>query len=101
MIFSAADPLNGREPWPSDGTGGGTTLLDDLSSGLDASMPQAIREVRPGGLALFLATDGLSGLEPWFTDGTAGGTSMLFDVAPGAPSGGRASAAFTVIDDIV
>jgi ELWxxDGT repeat protein len=40
VIFRAFDPAHGLEPWVSDGTSGGTILVDDINRGLGDSLPE-------------------------------------------------------------
>jgi large repetitive protein len=77
--------VHGRELWRSDGSAGGTWLVDDLNPGAIGSGAGAIRPA--GGLsALFAASGGPDGVEVWLTDGTARGTHQLAEVAPGGGS---------------
>lgn len=77
VYFNHWDATNGWEIWTSDGTTGGTNMIDDLNPGTADTF------VSPGvvrGDILFFAHDGGDGLEPWKTDGTALGTIQLADL---------------------
>ncbi len=68
--------------WRSDGTPGGTSMLQTFpTSGVD--IPPA-RGLTPfaGGLA-FYANDGVHGSELWLTGGTPASTGMVRDIQPG------------------
>lgn len=56
LVFSVYTDDDGTEPWITDGTAGGTTLLADLAPGGDGSDPQAPHAA--GGAVWFPATDG-------------------------------------------
>src|SRR5262249_36547224 len=88
LFFTAIDgpdngTTNGRELWKTDGTPGGTQLVEDINPGGNGSpnSPAAV-----GDTLLFQATDGTNGFELWRSDGTAMGTQMVKDITPG-PSG--------------
>ena len=81
LIFVAAHPDFGLEPWITDGTEAGTRLLRDLCAGKCSSDPHSF--VQLDGRAFFLATDGIFGLEPWTSDGTPEGTLLVRDLRPG------------------
>jgi ELWxxDGT repeat protein len=72
--FSAYKPGVGTELWKSDGTSGGTTLVDDIVPGNGGSYPRDLTNV--AGTLYFFANDG-SGSQLWKTDGTAAGTRVL------------------------
>jgi len=82
-LFVGDDGTHGLELWVTDGTDGGTTLVEDLAAGATDS---AIYEVTAigGGKALFRLADAASGLELWITDGTAAGTSLLKEIEAGS-----------------
>jgi ELWxxDGT repeat protein len=92
LLFFATDAAHGTEPWTSDGTPNGTTLLRDLQPGAESSIREEARsEGRPGLTAIvplgagavFAADDGIHGEELWVTDGTSDGTRLLADLHPG------------------
>jgi ELWxxDGT repeat protein len=61
VIFHAFDDTHGHEPWVSDGTVGGTRLLQDIGPG--SSYPQEL--LGSDGFAYFVADDGVHGREVW------------------------------------
>lgn len=88
LYFVADDGVHGPEPWVSDGTSVGTTLLADVRTGPFGSLFAfpTFAESPAGDALLFAANDGVNGSELWSTDGTPGGTGLFFDVAPGPDS---------------
>ncbi len=88
VLFTAWEPGSGSEPWVSDGTDLGTTLLRDLCPGGCSSTPWFLG--RSGGVAIFVVRmdqpGGGSRSELWRTDGTREGT-VAFKIS-GFPSGG-------------
>lgn len=86
MYFAANDGSHGIELWKTDGTAGGTSMVQDLRSGSSSSGPYDMVDLN--GTLAFLATDGtLSHSEPieevWTSDGST--ASILF--TPSAGSG--------------
>jgi len=81
LFFVADDGVHGAEPWVSDGTVAGTSMIADLCPGECDSVPQPLGVVA-GRVVFFASTPG-AGVEPWATDGTAAGTRMLADLCPG------------------
>jgi ELWxxDGT repeat protein len=87
-LFWASTPLTGAEPYRTDGTAAGTSLITDLCPGRCGSL--SVTEHPPiaaAGYAFFLATDGARGTELWRSDGTALGTRPMIDLAPGPDDG--------------
>ena len=82
-VFSATTLAAGAELGLSDGTEGGTELLD-LRPGTAASNPQELTAV--GGTVFFTADDGTNGRELWRSDGTAAGTELVADINAGSGS---------------
>ena len=82
LLFGGATLQHGHEPWISDGSVAGTTLLRDVLPGPNGSLV-ATPFAEFAGRAVFTATDGVHGYEPWTTDLTAAGTVLLADVQPG------------------
>ncbi|PZU80029.1 MAG: hypothetical protein DI529_16965 [Chryseobacterium sp.] len=83
--FFNANGGNGAEPWMTDGTEAGTSIVKDINiSGPTAgSGPQNFIEYK--GKVYFSASNGLeNGAELWVTDGTEQGTMMVKDIVPGA-----------------
>ena len=84
-VFAAIDLNHGREPWISDGTELGTSLLADIGpTALNSGEPTGF--VNAGDKWYFIATHPSYGTELWATDGTPGGTHMVKDIAPGSAS---------------
>ncbi len=63
LVFAAGDALQGREVWRSDGTEGGTWMLDDIVPGAGSSNPALF--TASGALVYFSADDGQHGRELW------------------------------------
>ncbi len=84
VLFVANSPGAGRELWVTDGTPGGTVLVEDIAPGTASSIPSGLFPIGAG-RAVLSANDGLLGAELWVTDGTAGGTTMVADINPGLP----------------
>lgn len=81
VLFAGSDATHGEEPWFSDGSPTGTSLLVDLAPGGPGSAPDWFTAV--GGLVYVAADDGTHGAELFVTDGSAGGTRLVRDVAAG------------------
>jgi ELWxxDGT repeat protein len=79
--FAAYKPGVGNELWKTDGTAGGTSLVDDILPGPGDSDPGDLTNV--GDTLYFVANDG-SGDELWKTDGTAAGTEQLTTLMNGS-----------------
>jgi ELWxxDGT repeat protein len=82
VIFTGGDAATGNEPWITNGTIAGTSLLGDINPGAGSSVPSQYRSI--GNLVYFIADDGIYGDELWVTDGTAQGTRIAADINPGA-----------------
>ncbi len=86
VVFTAWDGSatgqHGTEPWITNLTTAGTTLLKDISSGITDSNSSNFTALN--GKVLFSAQDITYGLELWITDGTT--TQLLKDIRPGAIS---------------
>jgi ELWxxDGT repeat protein len=82
LFFVANEGASSEELWRSDGTAGGTQLVDDIELGSSDSLSLFLTNVR--GTLFFIAADGTHGVELWRSDGTAGGTQMVDDINPGA-----------------
>lgn len=85
LYFMGRTAAQGYEPWISDGSTAGTTLLSDIRAGTTASSIGAFFDV--SGTAVFAVDDGINGMELWRSDGTPGGTQMILDILAGAGSG--------------
>ena len=84
LLFAANTTGSGNELWKSDGTPGGTVLLQEINTGnsnADSSNPRQFYSYN--NMVLFLATDATHGEELWKTDGTGGGTALVKDINPG------------------
>jgi len=82
--FFNANGGNGAEPWMTDGTEAGTTLVKDINISSASAGSGPINFTEYQGKVYFTASDGLtSGSELWVTDGTEQGTKMLKDIVPG------------------
>jgi ELWxxDGT repeat protein len=78
LYFTANDGTSGSELWKSDGTAGGTVLVQDIRSGSDGSYPYGITAV--GNTLYFTADDGQKGRELWRL------TESVAPVKPSAPT---------------
>ncbi len=96
LVFIADDGAHGPEPWRSDGTEAGTTLLRDFDPRLPVALANglALSLADVGDRVLLAPLDRDAGVEPWITDGTAPGTRRLADIAPGVRSGLKSGAPF-------
>ena len=84
-IVALSTPSSGREPWVTDGTTAGTTIIQDIRAGIPDSL-NIYNPVQIGNTLYFFANDGINGKELWVSDGTAAGTNMVKDIAVGAGS---------------
>ncbi|MFY0579779.1 ELWxxDGT repeat protein [Cystobacter fuscus] len=87
LYFSGWDPEHGREPWKSDGTEAGTTIIKDINPGPASSFPNFPVFIGEG-VDYFAATDAVHGRELWRSDSTESGTVLVEDIVPG-PDGSR------------
>ena len=94
--FNAPAADHARELWKSDGTVGGTGVVEDirpetyLSGGLTFGYSsQPMNMANWNGTLLFVANDGLRGAELWKSDGTAAGTELVRNINPEAEISGR------------
>ncbi|MEP7027684.1 MAG: ELWxxDGT repeat protein [Candidatus Eisenbacteria bacterium] len=82
LVFFANDGVTGTEPWVSDGTAGGTSLLMDIWPGASGGFNPGCVEcnaVSGGpGVVFFSASDGSGGSKLWKTDGTPAGTVNVY-----------------------
>jgi len=83
LFFAAANGVNGLEPWASDATGPGTTMLADVWPGAGPGFLGnclsfgTCNPVRIGSVMYFSAYNGSSGLRLWRSDGTSTGTAIV------------------------
>ena len=82
IFFAADDGTTGIEPWVTDGTTDGTTLLKDINPSGDSS-PSPLVGL---GTWIFSADDGTKGVELWRTFGTEVSTVLEKDINPGVGS---------------
>jgi ELWxxDGT repeat protein len=85
-VFTAEDPVHGRELWVTDGTAAGTSLLKDIFPGTRASFRVLVPDFSPAvnGRTFFAASSSGNEVsqELWTTDGTPEGTYRLPIVFP-------------------
>jgi ELWxxDGT repeat protein len=74
-FFVTGDNTTGAELWVTDGTSGGTHLVEDIAAGFPGSNPAALTPFNGG--VIFTATDSQRGTQVWFSDGTLAGTYEL------------------------
>lgn len=88
LYFSAKEPDYdyGYEPWSSDGTEAGTTMLKDIYAGLGLNSSAPRNFVVANGLLFFTAYSENNNLGLWKTDGTASGTQLLEDITQNSGS---------------
>lgn len=95
VFFVGNNGVNGFELWISDGTTGGTQMVNDIVPGLPgffSSSPNQHVGTIINEKLYFFAKDATNGYEPWVSDGTAAGTFMLANTNPtGNCSDGMAS----------
>jgi ELWxxDGT repeat protein len=84
VFMSGWDTTTWIEPWISDGTEAGTTLVRDINPGLIGSGITSM--VSSGNIEVFASSSGPDGIELWKTDGTEAGTVRLLDIALGPSS---------------
>jgi len=86
VLFGADDGGHGHELWVSDGTAGGTHMIQDTRPGAGSSLNDIYQSTVVRGRLFYNADDGVHGQELWVSDGTDAGTHMVKDVNPGAAS---------------
>jgi ELWxxDGT repeat protein len=82
--FTAGDAVSGRELWYTDGTPGGTVMIDTIP-GPNSTSPGHLCSDGAGGV-WFGGNQQSTGTELWHSDGTVAGTAMVADAVPG-PTG--------------
>ena len=81
LVFVSDHSTIGSEPYVSDGTPAGTTVLKNIAPGPEPSNPRYL--LRVGNHVYFSAGTAALGHELYRTDGTVAGTVLVKDVAPG------------------
>ena len=81
LFFSAYQQGNGREPWKTDGTNVGTTMLYNCYPASPSGDPSGFIEYNNE--MFFSARDATNGFELWKSDGTTAGTLHDTDLNPG------------------
>jgi len=82
-LFAAFDPDIGSELFFTDGTPGGTRLVEDIAPGPTGSAPFQFAGI--GDTVIFAAASA-NGVELYSSDGTEEGTGLLRDIRPGVSS---------------
>ena len=80
MIFQGYSSAAGYEPWISNGTTTGTSLLIDLYPGTNGSYPLGFYVISG---KIYFEAQASSGYELYVTDGTAANTQLVKDINPG------------------
>ncbi len=92
VLFVAQDtPANASELWVSDGTVGGTQMVQNINAtGNNGGNSSPSNFVLAGSQVFFTANDGVNGVELWVTDGVIGGlgTHIVKNIGPGSTNGG-------------
>ena len=82
FIFTAITSSKGCEPYISDGTAEGTSILKDINIAGESLPGWSAGFTIWQGLLWFDADDGINGRELWYSDGTSEGTQMAADICP-------------------
>jgi ELWxxDGT repeat protein len=85
LFFLADDGAHGLELWRSDGTPGGTALVQDLNPGPAGAGISALAAL--GEQAIFVADDGAHGPALWASEGGEGGATLLANPPPSTYGG--------------
>ncbi len=88
VLFSALTDSEGIEPWRTDGTKEGTSLVADIFTPplpTFGSIPSQLADVH--GTLYFSANDGIHGRELWKSDGTEAGTVLVKDIRKNTKTG--------------
>lgn len=80
FFFNAVVGAAGNELWKSDGTTGGTMMVNDMVPGPGHFAPQDL--INFNGKLFFRANTIATGRELWQSDGTADGTVLVKDINP-------------------
>ena len=81
LFFLACDKAHGQEPWRSDGTGAGTSLLKDIAPGATTSRVYELSEV--GGTLMFDVLTRRTAMSSGAATARRIGTHLVKDIAPG------------------
>jgi len=87
LFFASQNGVNGVEPWASDATDPGTTLLADAFPGANSGFggnclsSEICEAIRIGSIVYFSAYSGPGGLRLWRTDATSAGTWIVYSSA--------------------
>jgi ELWxxDGT repeat protein len=104
LLFAGRSSAIGVEPWRSDGTPAGTSLLKDVELPDASSAVTAVTSLGDNRNVVFAADDGATGLELWRSDGTPAGTALVKDIRPGPQSSiftdWTATAVFAELDGV-
>ncbi|MEM1382386.1 MAG: ELWxxDGT repeat protein [Pseudomonadota bacterium] len=87
LVFQARDETEGTELFRTDGTTGGTQLVENVAPGNSNFFPSKLTLVGDGTRAVFGGNDRTNGRELWVTDGTELGTFLVRDITPGPGNG--------------
>jgi ELWxxDGT repeat protein len=83
FYFANRDPFHGTEWWVSDGTVGGTHIMEDFAAGSRDGVVSEQLLVRSDGV--LAGVNGSAGHEPWILNGTTGETRLLKNIAVDTP----------------
>ena len=90
LVFSGSTAGAGTEPYVTDGTPAGTTILQDLHAGVTGSDPDDAA-VLLNGFLYFIAERPAEGRELWRTNGTPAGTTIVKDIVAGPTASNTAN----------
>ncbi|MDX1972733.1 MAG: hypothetical protein SFY68_09400 [Candidatus Sumerlaeia bacterium] len=89
LLFLATTPTEGTELWTTDGTAANTSILKDLSPGIESSYPanfsledQPTLEFFSAGKIALPIKSSLNGIELYITDGRPNNLELLADINP-------------------
>lgn len=94
LIFRGFSIDSGFEPWTSNGTGPGTSMVKDVFPGFDYGYSYWGDQAILAGALYFNGDDGVNGEELWVTNGQEAGTFMVKDINTAAPAAGSAPRTF-------
>jgi ELWxxDGT repeat protein len=81
LYFTANDGVHGREPWRTDGTSVGTSLVADIYPGETGSEGAGVAAI--GDSIILAAFDPVHGTEPWIATAGTPGARLIRDIHPG------------------